>query len=297
MLFFLLVGGVFFVFFGSNNTTITKGDGALVVGEKSGKDDADNDGLAGWEEALLGTDPENPDTNKNSVMDGEEFASVKKYLDIGLDDSAMRGLLSFEGRIQTLRANGDLNLTDAITQETALRYGVLGAGNELDATTFDQLLNSLASDFSRLSGKDRYSLENLSFTNDESKDVSRFYISSVIVALNMFPEIYGEDPLQTLSNLSKGEAPADAATLEELSASYAALEKIVSKLRAPARLARAHIVLANSFYHLSLALNDMGSAPTDPVRGMLGGAAYIHWSNQKKQAVGELISYFKEQNL
>ena len=55
-------------------------------------DDLDRDGLAGWEENLHKTDPNNPDTDEDGYLDGEEVASgfdpTKKAPDDRLIDSA-----------------------------------------------------------------------------------------------------------------------------------------------------------------------------------------------------------------
>ena len=296
VIFFLLAGGAFFVFFGSSNTTIQKGFAGLSIGEKSAKDDADNDGLASWEEALLGTDPQNPDSNQNGIPDGEEFASVKKYLNIELDERAAQGLLSFEGRLKSLENGGSINLTDAITQETALRYGVLGAGNQLDEPTFNQLLNSLTSDFSGILPKDPYTTTNLSFSQKTDTPAVNFYISSVIVALNEYPMIYEKNPIDLLSSWVRDSNTDNIQTLHDLGESYVTLAKRIKNTTAPATLARTHIALANTLFHISNALLDMARSPEDPIRALLGAAAYVHHEEARRATVTDLVSIFNTNN-
>ncbi|MFH1461234.1 MAG: hypothetical protein ABIF84_02340, partial [Patescibacteria group bacterium] len=58
-------------------------------------DDLDNDGLAGWEENLYKTDPNNPDTDGDGYLDGEEIAAgydpTKPAPDDKLTDGAEEG--------------------------------------------------------------------------------------------------------------------------------------------------------------------------------------------------------------
>ena len=284
------------MFFGSSNTTIQKGFAGLSIGEKSAKDDADNDGLASWEEALLGTDPQNPDSNQNGIPDGEEFASVKKYLNIELDERAAQGLLSFKGRLKALEGDGGINLTDAITQETALRYGVLGAGNELDEPTFNQLLNSLASDFSGLAPKDPYTTTNLSFSQNTDTHAINLYISSVIVALNEFPILYEKKPIDLLVGWIHDNDENNLQTLRDLGETYGTLAKEIKNTTAPATVARTHIALANTLFHLSDALHDMARSPEDPIRALLGAAAYVHHEEARRATVTDLVSIFNTNN-
>ena len=49
--------------------------------------DTDSDGLSDWEEELHGTDINNPDSNNNGVLDGEEFEAEQESLRIKSSDS------------------------------------------------------------------------------------------------------------------------------------------------------------------------------------------------------------------
>ncbi len=51
------------------------GEMAQKLKDKEIIDDIDNDGLTGWEEKIYKTDPNNPDTDGDGYLDGEEVAS------------------------------------------------------------------------------------------------------------------------------------------------------------------------------------------------------------------------------
>ena len=72
----LVVGIVAFIFIKKSNSTeyqkeITAPKEKVVLGSVV-YNDADGDGLLNWEEALWGTDPDNPDTDGDSFSDGTE---------------------------------------------------------------------------------------------------------------------------------------------------------------------------------------------------------------------------------
>jgi alpha-tubulin suppressor-like RCC1 family protein len=78
----------------TNGTTavgLTLADNTFLAG------DADGDELATWREYLLGTDPLNPDSNGNGVMDGHDDASGASAADPDLDDD---GLPNWDERLK-----------------------------------------------------------------------------------------------------------------------------------------------------------------------------------------------------
>ena len=69
----LLVGGLIFVLKYSNKGSLL-GSRTSEVSQESFKD-SDNDGLRDWEEELYHTNPNNPDTDGDGYLDGEEINS------------------------------------------------------------------------------------------------------------------------------------------------------------------------------------------------------------------------------
>ena len=84
--------------------------------------DTDRDGLTDAEEALLGTDPGNPDSDGDSLSDGEEYLTY--FTDPLASDTDGDGLLDSEDEFPQLLAYQDLNGVATIT--TALLEGAEG---------------------------------------------------------------------------------------------------------------------------------------------------------------------------
>jgi len=58
--------------------------------------DSDNDGLKDWEEVLFGTNPKNPDTNGDGILDGEENDNGTLKTSDGIDRSKIEELPATE---------------------------------------------------------------------------------------------------------------------------------------------------------------------------------------------------------
>lgn len=89
-------------------------ESADSISEK--KRDSDNDGLANWEEELLGTNPYQADTDGDGFLDGEEVLSKHDPLIAGPDDNLEYVELDKKVREQLKEPN---NLTEALTENTA----------------------------------------------------------------------------------------------------------------------------------------------------------------------------------
>jgi hypothetical protein len=91
--------------------TLSLADNAFLAG------DQDSDGLATWREYLLGTDPLNPDTNGNGILDGHDAAIGGDALDPDSDDDGVPNWIEAKNGTDPFRADTDgdsvSDLTDA----------------------------------------------------------------------------------------------------------------------------------------------------------------------------------------
>lgn len=94
--------------------------------------DLDGDGLNGCEEAILGTDPTNPDSDGDSLPDGLEVR-------IGLDPLIAEADRDddFDGtpNLDEVRKGRDPHVPDSIREQTSVRYELIETGHTEDGRT------------------------------------------------------------------------------------------------------------------------------------------------------------------
>ena len=299
--FFLFIGLVFLVVSEFKNPATNKEANAknnLLVQKETGpfSKDSDEDGLYDWEELLLGTDMASADTDKNGISDGLQYKTEKLYPEVEPPPDLLEQFLNFESRVSASGSGESLNLTNSIAEEAAFRYGTSGQEGELDEKTFNQLTTALASDFSRFLPQDKYGPTNVAITKGRSTETINAYVASATLILQSEPIIYGEDPLQLINNFLQNGDPESKEKLATLGTSYVAITEGLSKLTVPETFLKTHLELLNSSNHIAQALKNMSVAEHDPVRAILGTAAYIHHSEKKRGAVTSLVSYFRVNN-
>lgn len=302
--FFLSAGAFFFMlwgFFGSHNSVFIRTDipgGAIALQNKavSSFKDSDGDGLYDWEELLLKTDPLIADSSGSGVSDGVAYKTKKLYPEIETPPDLLQEFLNFKGRVSSTGGGEQMNMTKALSEEASLRYGLLGKGEALDENTSNQLVNALATDFSQLSPKDTYTVSRIKKISQNETPQINEYIASVVALFEKESLVHEENPLTLLKTLSSGENTEAGEALEKLHASYKTITESLANLPVPSALAETHLVLLNTTDHIAQALKDMSTAENDPIRGLLGGAAYVHHSQKKQSAIVELVSYFKAHN-
>ena len=69
--------------------------------------DQDNDGLVTWREYMAGTDPLNPDTNGNGILDGHDDATGADALDPDSDDDGVPNWIEVKNGTDPFRADSD----------------------------------------------------------------------------------------------------------------------------------------------------------------------------------------------
>lgn len=117
--------------------------------------DSDNDGLYDWEEILWGTDPVNPDTNGDGVLDGQEITARRKALQ---EES---------GQIDT---NETFTYTDALAQQMFL---FVATNPNIDSVNLNAFADAITSDVFRLEIFNF--LESSSLVTDTSVSVQEYH--------------------------------------------------------------------------------------------------------------------------
>jgi hypothetical protein len=227
--------------------------------------DSDNDGLPDWEEALYGTDPNNPHSVNQTATDGEAVAQglvAPKFANATTTTVSAKDVPGVDAKPQTITEEFSRTLfADYISKRGAkpptpaeIEQFVVAAVGQLRAA--HQVANAFNQGQVHVEGT--------------GPDALRTYAVDAQTAFLAHPAPAGSD---MLDDLVAGTQHSDAAALKRLGqdgVAYAAIARDLMKISVPKEAATAHLALANSLMLLSGTLTDLSVLESDPVRSMIG---------------------------
>jgi len=260
---------------------------ALVAEKDTLYKDTDGDGLYDWEELILKTDPKNPDTNNNGILDGKEYKNKKKYPELTYEDVDMLFGL------KRLSKTGGGNITEALTQEAGLRYGLLAQDGAIDKDKLrENIVNGLAKDLPPTEERDIFTEKNITISQNTDTVATNTYTASVLLVFEKYASIYEYDPLALLKEWFETQDEEILKTLTSLATTYKNLSDEIGALKVPAHLVSVHLDLANGLNKTASALSNMATTPTDPIRGLRGGAEYLRNKKNRQNTIVALGTYY-----
>lgn len=289
----IIVGGSFFLSENRVKFAASPGNEEIngIVSEEATlkQKDTDLDGIADWEEILLGTNPENADSDGDGVLDGEEFKSIKQYPNFSAE-------VENAGAIYGLGLGGFTawtdNYTDSLFRQAGARYGIANESGTIDGKTQLAIVDSLTQGFPRALPEVKYVPSKIPLAENSDSKTTGEYFAKVIVAFDKNKKIYESDPVNLINSWLDTE---DEVYLDELLAlqnSFFSLTEEVAKLAPPKELAQTHQELLNNLYQTGVVLGSLKDASQDPIKGMLITAQYVHVKNKRAFIIGGMLSYY-----
>jgi ABC-type antimicrobial peptide transport system permease subunit len=244
--------------------------------------DSDNDGLPDWQEALLGTDPNNPDSDGNGISDAlEPKVSIATVLN---EES---------GSAQTL--------ADTIGNSLVGEYLYLKETDTYTPTAGERLGNNLAQKISFNTEFSPFIKDDMVIVNNTSKEAVESHRKALQKALDPFLDLTGAE----VAIYAQFVAIGDRTALIELSKRalvYERAAKEILKIPAPVDVAETHLEVANALSFFSVVLNNMVAKADDPIASL----ALLRTYNQSEQYVQTTFNVlsvyyrsrlFEEQNI
>jgi hypothetical protein len=254
--------------------------------------DTDGDGLPDWEEALYGTDPNNPHSVSQAVTDGEAVA---------------------QGLVKPKFATATSTPVDA---------SVIPAPTAGTSTVTDQFARALFEQY----------LRNRGTTPPTSAEIASFVESGVkqLEANSATPDAFnrgqvhvvgsGPDALATyaaavekvftanavpasqseilyFADAANKDDPAALVKVAAIGNEYGKIARALIQVPVPKEAASAHLQLANSLMHMSEITLDLAALKTDPLRAMLGLGEYESNGTIVLQALAVLNGVFNTEGL
>lgn len=246
--------------------------------------DTDSDGLRDWEEILWGTDPNNPDTDGDGTLDGSEVIDNRDPTIPGPNDTptALRQAeIAESSAIYEGLPEG--TLTDNLSINLAKNYFNLRGGNAYTAETQSELVGSISSDVDVLTQPEiKYNVSDIS-TTVSTEDTLRDYGNRL-----------AEIQIRYMKVLGSIDNPDYDAYMRTITSTYFVYADELVTLPVPTSLVSVHIDIANSYYNIGLALQNLSNYSQDPVKALLAIRTYNAIQELQAENMITVANYLKE---
>jgi len=242
--------------------------------------DTDNDGLKDWEEALWGTDPNNPDTDTNGVPDGRQI-------------EAMRAALRQQGTDIVIPPE-ELTETDKLARDiyTALVIATQESPDgELSEEDSIALQNKIIEYILRRTENFRqYQLSDLVVVTDSTEHIQSYATSiNTITATfkNTQPQLF-----ETIDDMANNVVTPEVATA--LGQKYIAIGDQIKNQSVPQTMASQHLALVNAFLQLGSVLQGLATVENDPLVAFVNSIAIKDTLSTLGDAFGNIGRLFQQ---
>lgn len=312
-----IVGGGYLVFFvvGSRQQVVReeKNERQLAIQSNEAAlfaaKDTDGDGLKDWEEVLWHTDPNNPDTDGDGIKDNDEILAKRDPTKAGPNDTIDALALAqkmYPAKAGSIGKEKQGEQSSTLTEQLARDFSDAYVRRKFSGSgTIDQnyLSKLLFSGVTKGIGKENLQLPDEIFTKkdfvivaDSSSAAIRDYLNRlgelfVSIPNNGDPALSAQNELQFTIRAIEEERLDD---LKKLLVARDAYKKFANGLKAmpvPASMAKSHQSMANSFWRLSLIVEQMSEFEKDPAASFAALNAYLV---EARRSIGPLTAIVEQ---
>ena len=250
--------------------------------------DSDSDGLPDWQEALYGTDPLNPESFQEGILDG---------------DAVSQGLVEPKVRVTEPNAETDIesipgitpssdSLTDRFSRELLTQYL---SNRGTTAPTSAEIISFVEKGIQNLKAEavspPRYTLADVSVAGGVGAQSLQTYAAEAETAFAQNTVSADKNELSYFADALKDDAAA-LEKIEDISAAYANIAAAMIEISVPNEARQAHLTIVNALIHMSEASADMAALKTDPVRALLGIGLYASYAQELVSGFANLSGVF-----
>lgn len=248
--------------------------------------DSDNDGLKDWQEALWQSDKNNPDTDGDGTLDGEEVANNRNPVKAGPDDEMVQN----SNEITTETTLTEEFSKDVFAQYLTLKDSGVEFNSETELAFADSVLNS----------------------NYLAIPIQEYTVDDIEVASNIDPRVYAENMglLFKAHILTPGKSETvvfaeysqtnDPVVLESLDVpikNYVSLRDSILQLEVPSELSAIHLEFINKLGGVISGLDSSKVLMEDPLLGVIGITVYQNSVLAIQQVLGQAKNFYNEKNI
>jgi hypothetical protein len=236
--------------------------------------DTDRDSIADWEEALWGTNKNDPKTFED-IPDSVYIENKKKELDI-----------------PETTDEENLTETDRFAREFFTAYAAMKSSGEIDQAAINNFSSALGQKIVNPNLINQYNENSIKVTaSDDIVDRNNYYVT-----IQNYYETYKEagigDELNLINEMlianTTPEGTQSYDQLHTISQAYINFAKKVIVTPVPQSLVDYHLRIANNSNNLGISIENMTKIINDPIVGLSGLSEYQSYSDALVSAVEEL---------
>ncbi len=280
---------IFFTKIGINDGLTDLQNVELLVGRntdtirKSG--DADEDGLADWQEELWKTDPSNPDTDGDGTDDGAEIAADRDPSVKGPNDILIQPSDYFQSEVDFSNfASG--TVSDKLSVDLFSKYLNLKLKGDVTGEQQTKLADDVAQKIAGESQlKNYFSMGDLTIVASTKESVA----------------VYGDEFAQTsvryLKQMDSYKNLSEGPYLKNMSQTYKDFAMTMSQIDVPTVTQDVHIQIINQLYKAGIMFDYMTRSDQDPVSAMMIIGQYDAGQKTEGALYTSLAQYYKNNGI
>lgn len=253
--------------------------------------DSDGDGLKDWEEALWGTDPNNPDTDGDGAEDGEEIKLGRNPKIKGPNDE-----LSDEEKRAVSETGTDTTATGAFSRGFFASFMTLKESGDLTPENIQKLSDSIVENFTTTDASG-FTANDLKISIDNSPANLKKYGNDMGAIFEEYLKLKLPDELTIVAGaISSGNRE----ELQKLDQVILANKKLIEKHLAvdvPQKTSALHLKLVNHYQTITVAIESMKKMIDDPLTGTIAISRYKKELTPLNNTMTELKNFFINNNV
>ncbi len=259
--------------------------------------DSDKDGLYDWEEIIWKTDPLNPDTDQDGILDGEDVKKTPSF------DTATQKLTKTDG-VNDINTQTDspqnLTLTDKIAQAAFTQYALLKqSGKKITADQAQEIAHNIIANQPLVEGLKKFTELNIPNKVENSSDNIYTYGNEVwdIMVKDTPKNVKLENEYTILLTALQKEDEKYLEKLDPIILGYQNTIKDLLSMKVPAGAVSAHLNFVNNMNGVLAFIEDMRAYYKDTARGLGAVTYYGGQVIELRASLTQLVEYFSSQGV
>lgn len=264
---------------------------AIALREEFLELDSDNDGLKDWEESLWQTDPNNPDTDGDKTLDGQEIKSYRNPLVPAPNDILdQKEIAENKQKIDEFES---LNQTEKFSRLLFSQYiATQGTNQVISGDDANYLVQDLLNSLPKGELPDKYQIKDLTINTGASAGDLIVYRDRVrkILDDNFWPYFLVKD-ITYFQNAVEANNEKDLAKLDPIISSYKTASLSITKLKTPEIYQNNGVKVANLLYNIAVSLENMKVVFSDSISAMIYYDTFFSYYSSLEQELATLSLY------